>query len=107
LNPGENTTGGKVRRTGIVAAGQKQLRGLLVQAAHSMCNARKAREPMAQWALELERRRGRKVAVCALARRLAIVMWAMLRDGTRYEPTMTRPREHSSPALELAEAIGR
>lgn len=105
LSPGENTTGGKVRRTGIVAAGQKQLRGLLVQAAHSMLNARKAREPMAQWALELERRRGRKVAVCALARRLAIVMWAMLRDGTRYEPMMTRPRERPSPALELAATI--
>lgn len=107
LSPGENTTGGKVRRTGIVAAGQKQLRGLLVQAAHSMLNARKAREPMAQWALELERRRGRKVAVCALARRLAVVMWAMLRDGTRYEPTMTRPRECPSPAQELAETIAR
>lgn len=105
LSPGENTTGGKVRRTGIVAAGQKQLRGLLVQAAHSMLNARKAREPMAQWALELERRRGRKVAVCALARRLAIVMWAMLRDGSRYEPTMTQPRERPSPVQELAEMI--
>ena len=70
-----------------------------------MLNARKARAPMAQWALELERRRGRKVAVCALARRLAIVMWAMLRDGTRYEPTMTLPREHPSPAQELAETI--
>jgi transposase len=105
LSPGENTTGGKVHRTGIVAAGQRQLRGLLVQAAHSMLNARRTREPMAQWALKLERRRGRKVAVCALARRLAIVMWAMLRDGTRYDPTMTRPRERADPTEELAKAI--
>jgi hypothetical protein len=93
LSPGENTTGGNVRRTGIIAAGQRQLRGLLVQAAHVMLNARKTREPMAEWALELERRRGRKVAVCALARRLAVVMWAMLRDGTRYDPTQTRSRQ--------------
>lgn len=105
LSPGENTTGGKVRRTGIVAAGQRQLRGLLVQAAHSMLNARRTREPMAQWALELERRRGRKVAVCALARRLAIVMWAMLRDGTQYDPPMTRPRERPDPMAEFAETI--
>jgi len=84
LSPGESTTGGKIRRTGVIAAGQKQLRGLLVQAAHVMLNGRKTREPMAQWAVEIECRRGRKVAVCALARRLAIVMWAMLRDGTRY-----------------------
>lgn len=105
LSPGENTTGGNVRRTAIVAAGQKQLRGLLVQAAHSMLNTRMAPDPMAQWALELERRRGRKVAVCALARRLAIVMWAMLRDATSYDPTMTRSRQHSDPATQLADAI--
>ena len=105
LSPGESTTGGKVRRTGIVAAGQKQLRALLVQAAHSMLNARRTREPMAEWAGELKRRRGRKVAVCALARRLAIVMWAMLRDGTRYNPTMTRPRERPDPKEQLARAI--
>ena len=106
LSPGENTTGGKVRRTGIIAAGQRQVRGLLVQAAHSMLNARKTREPMAQWALEIERRRGRNVAVCALARRLAIVMWAMLRDGTRYDPLMTRPREQPDPSVALAKTIG-
>lgn len=107
LSPGENTTGGKIRRTGIIAAGQRQLRGLLVQAAHVMLNARKTREPMAQWALELESRRGRKVAVCALARRLAIVMWAMLRDGTCYEPNLTRSRERTEPltAEELAKQI--
>ena len=105
LSPGESTTGGKVHRTGIIGAGQRQLRGLLVQAAHTMLNARRTREPMAQWALELERRRGRKVAVCALARRLAIVMWAMLRDGTRYDPTMTRPRERPDPMTEPARAI--
>jgi hypothetical protein len=31
-------------------------------------------------------RRGKKVAVVALARRLAGILYAMLRDGTRYEP---------------------
>jgi transposase len=72
-----------------------------VQAAHVMLNARKTREPMAQWALEIERRRGRKVAVCALARRLSVVMWAMLRDGSRYDPTMSRRRDQRA---RLAEA---
>jgi transposase len=97
LSPGENTTGGNIRRTSIIAAGQKQLRGLLVQSAHTMLNARKTREPMAEWALEIERRRGRKVAVCALARRLSVVMWAMLRDETRYDPTQTRSRIRPAP----------
>jgi transposase len=95
LSPGESTTGGNIRRTGIIAAGQKHLRSLLIQSAHVMINARKTREPMAVWAQEIARRRGKKVAICALARRLAIVMWAMLRDETAYDPSRTRSRTTS------------
>lgn len=91
LSPGEHTTGGRVRRTGIIAAGQKHMRALLVQAAHVMLNARRTREPMAEWAKDLATRRGRKVAVCALARRLAVIMWVMLRDDADYEPARTKP----------------
>jgi transposase len=80
-----------LRRTGVIAAGQKHLRALLVQAAHVMLNARRTREPIATWAQELAVRRGRKLAVCALARTLAVVMWAMLRDGTSYDPVRTKP----------------
>jgi transposase len=93
LSPGENTTGGNVRRTGVVAAGQKQLRALLVQAAHSKMNARLF-DPMAQWARALESNgKKRKVVVCALARRLTVVMWAMLRDGSSYDPRKTMARQ--------------
>lgn len=111
LSPGENTTGGRIKRTGIIAAGQSMLRALLVQAAHSMMNARRSREPMADWAAALQTRSNRKRAACALARRLAVVMWAMLRDGARYDPSMTRPR-HPRPlqptaADELTKALRR
>ena len=41
---------------------------------------------MVQWSLEVEKRRGRRVAVIALARKMAGVMYALLRDGTRYQP---------------------
>jgi transposase len=92
LSPGEHTTGGRIKRTGITASGQSMMRGLLVQGAHSMMNARKTREPMAEWAAAIQARSNRKRAVCALARRLAVVMWAMLRDGTSYDPLKTRPR---------------
>jgi transposase len=102
LSPGENTTGGFIRRTGVIAAGQQQMRSLLVQAAHSMLNARKTREPMAAWAHDLALRRGRKLATCALARRLAIVMWAMLRDGSAYHPAKTKPREPRLPGSAAA-----
>lgn len=108
LSPGENTTGGNVKRTGIIAAGQRQMRALLVQAAHSMMNSRRTTEPMAAWAHELARKKGRKVATCALARRLAVVMWAMLRDGSSYDPTLTKPRArpYTEPSVaEMARAV--
>ena len=42
---------------------------------------------MVKWSLELELRRGRYVAIVALARRLAGICFALLRDGTTYETT--------------------
>src|SRR5262245_854165 len=43
-----------------------------------------------EWALGIAARRGRFIAVVALARRLAGILYAMLRDGTRYEPACAR-----------------
>ena len=100
LSPGENTTGGKIRRTGIVASGESMTRALLLQGAHSMMNTRRTREPLACWAEELQLRKGRKLAVVALARRMVVVMWAMLRDGTRYNPVLNKPRpRHVKPKV--------
>jgi transposase len=101
LSPGENTTGGRVRRTGVIAAGQKQLRGLLVQAAHSKMNCRRNLDPLLFWARGLELTKNRKIVVCALARRLAVVMWAMLRDDAPYDPSKTRARAPRPPRDEL------
>jgi len=48
-------------------------------------------DPLALWAAEVEKRRGKMIAMTALARRLAGVMYALWRDGTRYEPSRPRP----------------
>jgi transposase len=37
------------------------------------------------WALKIAKRRGLRKARVALARRLAVIMHAMLRDGTLFE----------------------
>ena len=41
---------------------------------------------MHRWADEVEKRRGKRVAVLALARKLAGILYAIWRDGTVYEP---------------------
>jgi len=83
LVPGESSSGDKVHRTSITKAGSPRLRTTLIQAAWS---ARRSGgvHPMVLWALEVEKRRGRRIATVALARKMAGIMYALLRDGSRY-----------------------
>lgn len=51
-----------------------------------------------EWETErLAARRGRFIAVVALARRLAGILYALLRDGTRYQPARARLTPHPGP----------
>jgi transposase len=63
------------------------VRWLLIQAALSILRRRPpAAETLWTWALRIAARRGKHVAVVALARRLAGILYALLRDGTAYTP---------------------
>jgi transposase len=88
LVPREWSSGEGQRRGRITKAGHRRVRSLLVQAAVSI---RRVRHPtptgLRAWAERLAARRGRFIAVVALARRLAGILYALLRDGTRYDPT--------------------
>src|SRR5262249_46327796 len=82
LVPSENTSG--TRRLGaITKQGNSYLRALLTQAAHSVFRLR-ADDPLKRWGQSVEARRGYKVAVIAVARRLVGILWALWRDGTVY-----------------------
>lgn len=88
LVPGEATTGGKIVRTGSIKAGPLYLKALLVQAAWSLWRTRPD-EPMVVWARSIADKRGKRIAIVALARKLATVMWAMWKHGTAYDPMRT------------------
>ena len=82
--PRELSSGESQRRGRITKAGQRRVRWLLVQAAVSMLRVRDPRTAgLREWAMGIAARRGKNVAVVALARRLARILYAMLRDGTR------------------------
>ena len=97
LTPGENSSSDRKRRTGITKAGPAALRASLVQAAWA---ARRTRgvHPMLTWVLEVEKRRGKKVAAVALARKLAAILFALWRDGTFYSPKNDHPAEAAMSA---------
>lgn len=91
LTPGENSSSQRQRRTGITKAGPPAVRRVLVQAAWNLRRYRPA-DPITKWALEIEHRRGKYVATVAVARKLAGVLYALWRDGTRYEAGHARSR---------------
>ena len=58
----------------------------MIQSAWLILRLRDSAEPLKVWAEAVAHRRGKAIAVVALARRLAGVLWAMWRDGTVYDP---------------------
>lgn len=86
LVPGERSSGDRKRLTSITKAGSTKMRWALVQACWG---ARRWRpnDPMVKWSLEVERRRGKRIAVVALARKLAGILYAIWRDGSSYDPS--------------------
>jgi transposase len=84
LTPGENSSSARKRRTGLTKAGAPKVRWALVQSAWVARRYYKD-DPMVLWSFEVEKRRGKTIAVMALARRLAGVLYAMWRDGKDYD----------------------
>jgi transposase len=84
LTPGEHSSCGVGGKRGITKAGPSELRRCLVQAAWSVMLARRS-HPMLEWVRQIAQRRNRPVAVIALARKLAGILFAIWRDGTTYE----------------------
>ncbi|MEO0995364.1 MAG: IS110 family transposase [Pseudomonadota bacterium] len=69
----------------ITKQGDTMVRKLLYEAANSILTRSHRTFGLKTWALKIARRRGLRKARVALARRLGVIMHAMLRDGTLFE----------------------
>ena len=98
LVPGQDSSSDSVRHTSITKAGSSAVRRVLVQACWSMRRCRPA-DPLVRWCLQVEQRRGKRVAIVAMARKLAGILFAMLRDQANFSPIKT-----STLGAELAAA---
>jgi transposase len=85
LVPSEDSSGGKRRIGAISKKGNKYMRALLIQSAWTILRTADRSDPLRLWAEAVAARRGKPVAVVALARRLVGVLWAMWSKGTAYE----------------------
>jgi len=79
---------GEVDYTGSISkCGDRRVRTLLYEAANVMLTRYKGSLRLKDWALAIAKRSTMRKARIALARRLAIIMHAMLRDGTEFKAT--------------------
>ncbi len=95
LNPSEHSSGGKQKLGSISKQGNPMLRGLLVEAGHT--TARLDPE-LRQDYQRLRLRRGGSVAKVAIARKLAVRMYWMLRGQLNY-PQLVRMQGSSRATL--------
>jgi transposase len=78
---------GEIDYTGSISkCGDRRVRTLLYEAANVMLTRYKGPLKLKEWAFAIARRSTMRKARVALARRLAIIMHAMLRRGTEFKP---------------------
>jgi transposase len=91
LVPREYSSGEQQQRGRIMRSAHPYVRALLVHAAWRIGRSSDARATaLRTWAQALARRRGRNIAIVALARRLTRILYAMWRDGIDYQPDRIR-----------------
>jgi len=81
INPARLTNTGSISKNG-----DRRVRTLLYEAANVLLTRYKGALKLKDWAVAIAKRSTMRKARVALARRLAIIMHAMLRNGTEFNP---------------------
>ena len=84
LVPREDSSAERRQRGHITKAGPRELRSLLIQAAW-VCWRQGGSGTLRAWVEGVAARRGRRIAVVALARRLSRILFALWRDETTFD----------------------
>jgi transposase len=93
LVPREHSSGETQRRGRVLRSAHPQVQSLLVQAAWRVSRSSDpSTANLRTWAQAIARRRGKKIAMVALARRIARTLFAMWRDEADYQPRRIRTR---------------
>lgn len=83
LNPGENESAGKKKKVGITKRGSKYIRTVLVQAAQTIANMGKTK--LSRFFMRLNEKKGRNVAIIAVARKLICLIHHLLMNQELYQ----------------------
>ena len=84
--PRQRSTGGRTVLLGISKRGDKYLRSQVIHGARAALRTAARREDRrSRWALEVERRRGKNIAIVALANKNLRTTWALLTQEVEYQ----------------------
>ena len=87
LTPRQYSSGGKDRLLGISKRGDAYLRCLLVHGVRSAIRTTKDKgDRLSRWITSLQERRHANVVAVELANKMTRMAWAMMSQGTDYDP---------------------
>lgn len=92
LTPRIEQSGERERYGAITKAGDGLLRSLLFEAANALLTRQRSWCSLKRWGLQVAKRRGMNRARVAVARRLAIVLFAIWRDGSTFRWSHSEPQ---------------
>ena len=100
LVPRESSSGERCRRGRVLRSAQPRVQRMLVQAAWCVWRSKTPQaSALRAWTDQLAQRRGKRVAVIALARRMARILFALWRDAEDYHADRIRMPGHQSAAV--------
>jgi transposase len=89
LTPRQHSSGGKEKLLGISKRGDPYVRSLMVHGARSVFRLAKGKEDrLSQWVMRIANEHHPNVAVVAMANKTARIAWAMIRNGSDYQPEL-------------------
>jgi transposase len=96
LVPHEYSSGDQQRRGHVIRSAQPEVQSLLVQTAWRIWRATDPRTArLRAWAQRLAQRRGKRIAIVALARRVARILYAMWRDQQDFDASRWRTSDRA------------
>lgn len=101
LTPKQHQSGDRDPQLRISKSGDSYLRSLLVQCAHYILSHEQADSDLRRFGLKMAQEggpRGRKRAIVAMARKLAVLLLSLWKSGEQYDPLRNTKRLEEQPA---------
>lgn len=106
LTPKRHQSGETDRQGAISKMGDAAVRRCLYEAAHILLTKYRGKTAIKAWGEKLLKKKGHHKAAVAVARRLALAMWAMWRDGTEFELDSAGPMDADEACNKVRKQLG-